>query len=99
MNSQGEESVAPYYRSHWDGKHGFIYNPPDRSTGRPAVTRRRDLRLFTRAIFTPLSICLSTYTSARLQFDLDGAARSDGVSSRLTIFRSSCGYKARSTGG
>ena len=30
--------VAPYYSRHWDGEHGFVYLPPDRDTGRPAVT-------------------------------------------------------------
>lgn len=32
------EIIAPYYNRHWDGKHGFVYLPPDRPTGRPAVT-------------------------------------------------------------
>lgn len=30
--------VAPYYNDRWDGRHGYRYTPPDRSTGRPAVT-------------------------------------------------------------
>jgi len=97
MNSQGEESIAPYYRRHWNRKHGFVYNPPDKSTGRLAVTRGRDLRLFARAISTGYYQHASVPTSARLQFDLDGAARSDGVSSRLTIFRSGYSCKTGST--
>ncbi len=28
---------APYYNRHWDGEHGFVYLPPDRDTGRPAI--------------------------------------------------------------
>lgn len=30
--------TAPYYNDHWDGRHGYRYTPPDRSTGAPAVT-------------------------------------------------------------
>ncbi|MCD6593306.1 hypothetical protein J7L00_04395, partial [Candidatus Bathyarchaeota archaeon] len=61
MNSQIEDSAAPYYRSHRDGKHGFIYNPPDKSTGRPAVTREeRSTAIYPRNLHWLLSTCLST---------------------------------------
>ena len=30
--------TAPYYSNIWDGRHGFRYTPPDKDTGRPAVT-------------------------------------------------------------
>ena len=30
--------VAPYYNNMWDGRHGHRYTPPDKDTGRPAVT-------------------------------------------------------------
>jgi len=30
--------TAPYYNNVWDGRHGFRYTPPDKDTGRPAVT-------------------------------------------------------------
>ena len=30
--------TAPYYNDMWDGRHGFRYTPPDKTTGRPAVT-------------------------------------------------------------
>lgn len=30
--------TAPYYNNVWDGSHGFRYTPPDKDTGRPAVT-------------------------------------------------------------
>jgi len=30
--------TAPYYNNIWDGRHGFRYTPPDKDTGRPAVT-------------------------------------------------------------
>ncbi|MGD9519573.1 MAG: alpha-amylase family protein [Armatimonadota bacterium] len=30
--------VAPYYNRHWDGEHGFVYLPPDKATGEPALT-------------------------------------------------------------
>ncbi len=31
--------VAPYYNNTWDGRHGFVYTPPDADTGRPAIVR------------------------------------------------------------
>jgi hypothetical protein len=34
------EIIAPYYSRHWDGEHGFVYLPPDKPTGRPAVAQR-----------------------------------------------------------
>jgi len=46
------EIIAPYYSRHWDGEHGFVYNPPDKSTGRPAVTRRKATAYIARAVFT-----------------------------------------------
>ncbi|MBN1674796.1 MAG: beta-galactosidase trimerization domain-containing protein [Kiritimatiellae bacterium] len=30
--------TAPYCSLGWDGRHGFYYTPPDKTTGRPAVT-------------------------------------------------------------
>jgi hypothetical protein len=30
--------TAPYYNHGWDGRHGYRYSPPDRDTGRPAIT-------------------------------------------------------------
>lgn len=30
--------TAPYYSEGWNGRHGHRYTPPDRDTGRPAVT-------------------------------------------------------------
>jgi len=30
--------TAPYYNNVWDGRHGHRYTPPDKGTGRPAVT-------------------------------------------------------------
>ncbi len=32
------EIIQPYYNRHWDGEHGFVYIPPDKPTGRAAVT-------------------------------------------------------------
>jgi len=46
------EIIAPYYSRHWDGEHGFLYNPPDRSTGRPAVTKRGCVIYIARAVFS-----------------------------------------------
>jgi len=44
--------VAPYYNHHWDGEHGFVYMPPDRDTGRPAVTLRGKIGHVSHPIFT-----------------------------------------------
>ncbi len=30
--------VAPYYNNEWDGRHANRYTPPDKDTGRPAIT-------------------------------------------------------------
>jgi len=46
------EIVAPYYNRHWDGEHGFVYLPPDRPTGTPAVTLRGRVAHVTHPIFT-----------------------------------------------
>jgi len=46
------EIIAPYYSRHWDGEHGFVYNPPDKSTGRPAVTRWKATAYIARAVFS-----------------------------------------------
>ncbi len=32
--------IAPYFDKHWDGEHHFFYLPPDKATGRPAVTKK-----------------------------------------------------------
>lgn len=29
--------VAPWFDKHWDGRHGYVYIPPKKATGRPAV--------------------------------------------------------------
>lgn len=34
------EIVAPYYNRGFDGEHAFLYMPPDKKTGSPALTRR-----------------------------------------------------------
>lgn len=43
---------APYYNRHWDGDHGFVYLPPDRDTGRPAITLNGQVGYVSHAIFT-----------------------------------------------
>ena len=42
---------APYYSRHWDGEHGFVYLPPDRDTGRPAITCNGQVGYVSHAIF------------------------------------------------
>ena len=34
------EIIAPYYNSGFDGEHAFLYLPPDKKTGKPAITRK-----------------------------------------------------------
>jgi hypothetical protein len=46
------EIVAPYFNRHWDGEHGHVYAPPDRPTGRAAVTLHRGVAHVTHAVFT-----------------------------------------------
>jgi len=46
------EIVAPYYNRHWDGEHGFVYLPPDKRTGRPAVTVRGAIAQVSHPLFT-----------------------------------------------
>jgi hypothetical protein len=46
------EVIAPYYSRHWDGEHGYVYTPPDKRTGRPAVTKRGAVAYISRAVFT-----------------------------------------------
>ncbi len=46
------EIVAPYYNRHWDGEHGFVYLPPDKPTGRPAVTLNGRVAHVSHPLFT-----------------------------------------------
>ncbi|MBC7286509.1 MAG: alpha-L-fucosidase [Armatimonadetes bacterium] len=45
------EIVAPYYNRHWDGEHGYVYLPPDRPTGKAAVTRRGQVIYLSHPVF------------------------------------------------
>lgn len=44
--------ITPYYNSHWDGRHGFVYLPPDKDSGRPAVTCTKQVAYVTHPVFT-----------------------------------------------
>jgi hypothetical protein len=46
------EIGAPYYNRHWDGEHGFVYLPPDKGTGRAAVTLCGSVAYVSCPIFT-----------------------------------------------
>jgi hypothetical protein len=46
------EITAPYYNRHWDGEQGFLYLPPDKATGQPAVTLRGRIAHFSHPVFT-----------------------------------------------
>lgn len=43
--------AAPYFNRHWDGEHGFLYLPPDRTTDDPAVTCRGNVAHISHALF------------------------------------------------
>lgn len=53
---QGTEVLAticaPYYNRHWDGEHGFVYLPPDKATGRAAVTLHGQVAHLSHPVFT-----------------------------------------------
>ena len=53
--------VAPYYNTHWDGEHGFLYTPPDKLTKEPAVIATGQVGHVSHPIFT------TYYNSASLQ--------------------------------
>lgn len=44
--------VAPYTNRHWDGEHGVVYSPPDRPTGRAAVTVKGKVAHASHPLFT-----------------------------------------------
>ncbi len=46
------EIVAPYFTSRWDGEHYLFYNPPDKATGKPALTLAPSVAHFTHPIFS-----------------------------------------------
>ena len=43
--------TAPYYNDEWDGRHGNRYTPPDKGTGRPAVTLNARVAYVSHPIF------------------------------------------------
>lgn len=49
--------VAPYYNRHWDGEHGFVYLPPNRDIGRPAITCTANVGYVSHRIFTSYYDC------------------------------------------
>jgi hypothetical protein len=51
------EIVAPFYNRHWDGEHGFVYLPPDRAAGRPAVTLTDRVAYISHAVFGAYHEC------------------------------------------
>jgi hypothetical protein len=44
--------ITPYYDEHWDGRHGFVYLPPDKDSGRPAVTCNEQVGYLSHPVFT-----------------------------------------------
>lgn len=46
------EIIAPYYNTHWDGEHGFVYLPPDKPTGRAAAVQNGRVAHFTHPVFS-----------------------------------------------
>lgn len=50
------EIIAPYYNRHWDGEHGFVYLPPDKPTGRAALTQKGRLGHFSHPVFSSYNL-------------------------------------------
>ena len=46
------EITAPFYNKHWDGEHAFMYMPPDKKTGEPALVRSGNIIHFTHPLFS-----------------------------------------------
>ncbi len=47
----GAELIAPYYNVHWDGEYPFRYTPPDKLSGKPALTVTKQVAHFSHPIF------------------------------------------------
>jgi len=45
------EIIAPYYNRGFDGEHAFLYLPPDKKTGEPALTRNGGVVHFPHPLF------------------------------------------------
>jgi hypothetical protein len=54
------EIIAPYYNSGFDGEHAFLYLPPDKKTGKPAITRKGNVVHFSH------SFCINYYKHAQV---------------------------------
>lgn len=54
------EIFAPYYNSHFDGEHAFMYMPPDKNTHKPAITRKGNIVHFSHPL------CLNYYKHAQV---------------------------------
>jgi len=44
--------IKPYYNRGWDGEYAFYYNPPDKITGKPALTVNGKVAHFSHRIFS-----------------------------------------------
>jgi hypothetical protein len=51
------EIIAPYYNRVWDGRQGFVYLPPDKGTGDPAVTLTEQVAYIANPVFTTYYQC------------------------------------------
>ncbi|NLF94338.1 MAG: hypothetical protein GX564_10675 [Oligosphaeraceae bacterium] len=49
--------IAPYYNRGWDGRHGYVYLPPDRDSGEPAVTATDQVAYIANPVFTTYNNC------------------------------------------
>ncbi|NLZ64006.1 MAG: hypothetical protein GX902_09370 [Lentisphaerae bacterium] len=49
--------ITPYYNQGWDGRHGYVYMPPDRDSGEPAVTATDQVAYIANPVFTTYNNC------------------------------------------
>ena len=50
--SVGAYLIKPYFNRHWDGERAFNYTPPDKVTGKPALTINGKVAHFSHRIFS-----------------------------------------------
>ncbi|OGV40247.1 MAG: hypothetical protein A2020_09940 [Lentisphaerae bacterium GWF2_45_14] len=54
------EIIAPYYNRGFDGEHAFLYLPPDKTTGKAALTRKGNIVHFSHPL------CINYYNHAQV---------------------------------
>lgn len=87
----GAYLVKPYYNRTWDGEYAFYYNPPDRVTGKPALTIHNNVAHFSHRLFSgyfdKASVEIRTILNNVLeQFLPDPLIKSESLPSYARVF-------------